>query len=125
MRVLIPGLLIYAALLGSVILVKNPVVLGFWSLAIGAAAGLVAALPTAIIGDQVPPSLHGVAIGWLRMMTDSGQIVGPLVMGALADRVDLSTPFLAGAALLAIAAWQCRRQANATPTAVSAGRGDS
>ena len=88
MRVLIPGLLIYAALLGSVSVLKHSVVLGFWSLAIGAAAGLVAPLPTAIIGDQVPPPLQGVAIGWLRMMTDSGQIVGPLVMGALADGVN-------------------------------------
>lgn len=124
-RVLIPGLLIYAALLGALILLRHPVILAFWSLAIGAAAGLVAALPTAIIGDQVQPSLQGVAIGWLRMMTDSGQIVGPLMMGALADGMDLSTPFLMGSALLMIVAWQCRRQAKAMLTAVSAGRGDS
>jgi MFS family permease len=125
MRVLIPGLLIYAALLGSLILLRDPVALGLWSLAIGAAAGLVAALPTAIIGDQVQPPLQGVAIGWLRMMTDSGQIVGPLVMGALADGVDLSTPFLVGSAVLMMVAWQCRRQAKAISTPVSAGRGDS
>ena len=125
MRVLVPGLLIYAALLGSLFFLSDPVAFGLWSLAIGAAAGLVAALPTAIIGDQVQPSLQGVAIGWLRMMTDSGQIVGPLAMGALADGVDLSTPFLVGSALLAMAAWQCRRQANAMLTAGSAGRGDS
>jgi len=68
-------------------------------------------LPTALIGDQVPPPLQGVAIGWLRTMTDSGQILGPLVMGAVADAVDLSTPFLLGAALLMAAAWQCGRQA--------------
>ena len=79
----------------------------------GAAAGLVAPLPTAIIGDQVEPSLQGVAIGWLRTMTDSGQIVGSLVMGALADGVDLSTPFVVGSALLLMVAWQCRRQGKA------------
>jgi MFS family permease len=56
-------------------------------------------LPTALIGDQVPPPLQGVAIGWLRTMTDSGQILGPLVMGAVADAVDLSTPFLLGGGL--------------------------
>jgi hypothetical protein len=44
-------------------------------------------------------------------MTDSGQILGPLVMGAVADAVDLSTPFLLGAALLVVAARQCLRQA--------------
>jgi MFS family permease len=122
-RVLIPGLVIYAALLGALSVLQHPVVLGCWSLAIGAAAGFVASLPTAIIGDQVQPSLQGVAIGWLRMMTDSGQIVGPLVMGALADGVDLSTPFLVGAALLMVVAWQCRRQAKAISTPLGAGGG--
>jgi MFS family permease len=111
MRVLIPGLLSYAALLGSMGFLTHPGVLAIWSVAIGGAAGFVAALPTALIGDKVPPPLHGMAIGWLRTMTDSGQIVGPLVMGALADAVDLSAPFLIGAALLAATAWQCRHQA--------------
>ena len=65
------------------------------------------------------------AIGWLRMMTDSGQIVGPLVMGALADGADLSTPFLVGSALLLMVAWQCRRQAKGMVTAASTGSEDS
>jgi MFS family permease len=111
LRVLIPGLLAYAALLGSVTFLTHPVVLGLWSLAIGAVGGFVAAIPAALVGDQVPPALQGVAIGWLRTMTDGGQILGPLVMGALADAVDLSTPFLLGAALLVATAWQCYRQA--------------
>lgn len=111
LRVLIPGLLAYAALLGSLTFLTHPVGLGLWSLALGGAAGFVAALPTALIGDLVPPPWQGVAIGWLRTMTDSGQIVGPLVMGALADVVGLSAPFLLGAALLMATAWQCRRQA--------------
>jgi len=125
MRALIPGLLGYAALLGTLAFVTHPVVLGVWSLAIGAAAGFVAAIPTAVIGDQVPPPLQGVAIGWLRMMTDSGQILGPLVMGALADAVDLSAPFLFGAALLTAMAWQCRRRVNAISAAVTPERTDS
>lgn len=125
MRVLIPGLLTYAALLGTLAFITHPGILGFWSLAIGATAGFVAALPTALIGDQVPPPLQGVAIGWLRTMTDGGQILGPLLMGALADAVDLSAPFLVGATLLMVTAWQCSRQANAMSTAVTAGRGGS
>jgi MFS family permease len=116
MPALIPGLLSYAALLGTLTFLTHPAILGGWSLAIGAAAGFVAAIPTAVIGDQVSPTLQGMAIGWLRMMTDSGQILGPLVMGALADAVDLSTPFLVAAALLTLTAWQCRRHANAQDT---------
>ena len=113
MRVLTPGLLIYAALLGSMSLLTHPALLGIWSFAIGAAAGSVAAVPTALMSDQVPSALQGVAIGWLRTMTDGGQIVGPLVMGYLADAIDLSAPFLFGAALLAATAWQCGRHASA------------
>jgi MFS family permease len=113
MRVLIPGLLIYAAFLGSMAWLTHPVVLGVWSFSIGAAAGLVAAVPTALVGDQVPRSLQGVAIGWLRTMTDGGQIVGPLIMGALADAIDLCAPFFLGAILLTVAAWRCRRLAGA------------
>jgi MFS family permease len=111
LRVLMPGLLAYAGLLATVTSVTHPVWLGLWSLAIGAASGFVAALPTALIGDRVSAAQRGVAIGWLRTMTDSGQIVGPLIMGALADAVDLAAPFVAGAALLVVAAWQCRRAA--------------
>jgi MFS family permease len=85
MPALIPGLLAYGALLGSLTLLTHPLWLGLWSLAIGGAAGFVAGLPTALIGDRVAPSLQGVAIGWLRTMTDSGHILSPLVMGALAE----------------------------------------
>ncbi len=125
LRVLTPGLLVYAVLLGSISLLTHPMVLGVWSLAIGAAAGFVAAVPTALVSDQVSRPLQGVAIGWLRTMTDGGQIVGPLVMGFLADAVDLSAPFLLGAALLAAAAWQCRRQAGAMSAAGAVGGGDT
>jgi MFS transporter, DHA1 family, multidrug resistance protein len=110
MPVLIPGLLAYGALLGSLPLATHPLWLGLWSLAIGAAAGFVAGLPTALIGDRVAPPLQGVAIGWLRTMTDSGHILGPLVMGALADAVHLSAPFLLAGALVSGLAWWCHRQ---------------
>ena len=92
MRVLVAGLLAYAALLGSVPFLTHPVALSLWSLALGVAAGFVAPLPTAVVGDRVLPPLHGLAIGWLRTMTDSGQILGPLVMGACADAVGSVRP---------------------------------
>jgi MFS family permease len=121
LRVLTPGLLVYGAVLGSVALLADPRVLGVWSFAIGAAAGLVAPVPTALMSDQVPRPLQGLAIGWLRMMTDGGQIVGPLVMGFLADAIDLSAPFLLGAVLLGATAWQCRRHASALAAAATGG----
>jgi MFS family permease len=125
MQVLVPGLLAYAVSLGSLAVLTHPVALSIWSLVIGAAAGIVTPLPPAIVGDQAPPPLRGVAVGWLRMMSDSGQIVGPLVMGALADASDLSAPFLLGAALLALTAWQCHRRAGAMAAPAPAGHGNS
>jgi MFS family permease len=117
MRLLTPALLVYAALLGSVPFLTHPLLLGLWSIALGSAAGFVALLPTALIGDRVPPGLQAVAIGWLRTMTDSGQIAGPLAMGALADAVDLSSPFYLGAALLIATAWRCWSHARAMSVA--------
>ncbi len=108
-RILVPGLLGYAALMGSVTFLTQPVALAFWGLATGVATGLVAPLPAALVGDLVVSSLRGAAIGWSRTMTDSGHIVGALVMGALADAVNLSAPFLAGAGLLTLLGWQCWR----------------
>jgi MFS family permease len=121
LRALVPGLAAYAVVLGSGPFLTHPVALAAWSVAIGAAAGFVAALPTAIVGDSTSPALHGVAIGWLRTITDSGQIVGPLVMGAAADVMGLPAPFHLGAALLALAAWQCWRHATAPSTAAALG----
>jgi MFS family permease len=119
MRVLAPGLLVYAALLGSMSLLTDPALLGVLSFAIGAAAGFVAPVPTALTGDQVPRRLQGVAVGWFRTMTDGGQIVGPLVMGFLADAIDLSAPFLCGAVLLAGTAWQCHRRGRAIANVIT------
>ncbi len=56
LRVLVPGLLAYAALLGSLTFLTHPVWLGLWSLTIGAAAGFVAPLPTALLGIRCPQS---------------------------------------------------------------------
>jgi MFS family permease len=123
MRVLVPGLLVYAVLLVGMSQLTQPVAIAICSFATGAAAGFVAVVPTTLTSDQVERPLQGVAIGWLRTMSDSGQIGGPLVMGALADAVDLSTPFLFGAALLAVTAWRCHRRADVM--AAAAGGRDS
>jgi MFS family permease len=117
-------LLVYGTLLASIALVTNAAILAALSFAIGAAAGVVAPIPTALMTDRVPRPLHGVAIGWLRTMTDGGQILGPLVMGTLADVVDVTAPFVVGAVLLAAMAWQCGRRATAMAAAVAL-EGDS
>jgi MFS family permease len=110
MRLLAPGLMVYGVVLGGLTLFTYPLALGTWSIAVGTAAGFVMPLPTALIGDRVPPHLHGVAVGWLRTMTDTGHILGALVMGVLADAVDIAAPFACGAGMLFVVAWLCHRQ---------------
>jgi MFS transporter, DHA1 family, multidrug resistance protein len=117
MPVLSAGLFLYALVLGSLAFVTQPVALGTWSVAVGAAAGFVMPLPTALVGDRVPVHLQPVAVGWLRTMTDTGHVLGPLVMGALADAVDLTLPFVCAAAMLAIVAGLCHRQPVTQPAA--------
>ena len=110
------GLLGYGAVLASLTLITDPILLGLWSFALGAAGGFVAGLPTAIVGDRVAVPLRGVAIGWLRTAADTGMLVGPLLMGALADAIHLGAPFLCGAVILCLLAWRCHRQALALQT---------
>lgn len=108
LAVLVPGLLVYAAILGTLVVITDPVLLGVWSLLIGAGSGLVASIPAAVIGDRVPSDVQGVAIGWLRTVNDSGMIVGPLVFGAVADAVHLGAPFVLAAGLLIVVAGRCQ-----------------
>jgi MFS family permease len=103
------GLLGYTVALASIPLVTHPFLLAIWSLLLGAGAGFVAGLPTAIIGDRVAPELHGVAVGWLRTLADAGMIIGPLVMGTLGDVWGLAAPFVCAAALVCALAWPCYR----------------
>jgi MFS family permease len=113
LRVLVPGLVAYAALLGSFPFLRRPIALAVSSFALGTATGLVAPLPAALVGDQAPPQLRAVAIGWLRTTTDTGHVLGPLVLGALADAVDLAAPFVAGAVLLVLVGFAVTRGARA------------
>jgi MFS family permease len=108
-RLLVPGLVVYATLLALLGGLTHPLGLLAWNVATGAAAGLVMALPAALVGDLTPPPLQGVAIGWFRTVTDTGQIVGPLVLGGVADLVGLPHAFRSGALLLVLAAVGCWR----------------
>ena len=81
------------------------------ALLLGATSGFIAGLPTTIIGDRVDSSLHGIAIAWLRTATDAGMLLGPLVMGPLADAIDLNAPFLLAAIISCALALTCYRHA--------------
>ncbi len=114
LAVLVPGLLSYGAVLATLTVLAHPVLLALWSLFLGAAGGLVAGLPTVVIGDRVAAPLRGIAIGWMRTVTDGGFLVGPLVMGAVADAFGLAAPFVAAGALTGVLAGACLLDRGAT-----------
>jgi MFS family permease len=116
MRVLWPALVAYAVVLAGLTLATHPVALGAAGVAAGGAAGLAMPLPAADIGDRVPPHLRAVAIGWLRTMTDTGHILGPLAMGWVADTAGAGGPFVLAAAALLVVGWRCRRRQGAGAT---------
>jgi MFS family permease len=111
--VLALGLVGYGIVLASLPALGHAVALAAWSALIGAGAGFVAGLPTAIVADRVPPPERALAIGVLLASADAGMLIGPLLMGELADALDVSAPFLCGGAALGALAWWCRRHAAA------------
>jgi DHA1 family multidrug resistance protein-like MFS transporter len=61
----------------------------------GVGAGLAAvALPT-MIGDMAPPGTEGLASGLYRMSNDLGWVVGPTVLGIMADSSQYGLAFVA------------------------------
>jgi MFS family permease len=108
------GLAAFGIVLGTLGLASGIAFFGLWSLLLGVTAGFVAGLPTTIIGDRVDSSLHGIAIAWLRTATDTGMLVGPLAMGALADTMDLTVPFRLAGIILCMLAFTCHRHALTT-----------
>jgi MFS transporter, DHA1 family, multidrug resistance protein len=114
MALLVPGLLGYGAVLATLTILAHPVLFGLWSLFLGAAGGLVAGLPTVVIGDRVAAPLRGIAIGWFRTVTDGGFLVGPLIMGAVADTFGLAAAFVSAGALIGVLGGACLLDRGAT-----------
>lgn len=70
----------------------------------GLASGLASIPAPTMVGDLAPRGAEGSAVGLYRTSGDLGFIVGPLLMGALADAGAFSTGFIVSGVLLAMAA---------------------
>jgi MFS family permease len=70
----------------------------------GIASGIASIPPPAMVGDLAPKGLEGSAVGLYRMAGDLGFVVGPLVVGAIADTGALSVGFFVSGAMLLVAA---------------------
>ena len=67
-----------------------------WSVALSAGA----AGPTAYAADSAPPGMNAVAMSTFRMTADAGYVIGPIVLGLVADAYGPVAALLGAAAVL-------------------------
>jgi MFS family permease len=112
--------LIVAGLAGSVIsvisftLTSNFMLLVACSLFLGIEAAFFYTPLVAMVSDIAPSELEGTLIGSYRFFRDMGYFVGPLLLGAMADRLGLTTAFYATSLILLIAMVSIQFQAKET-----------
>jgi MFS family permease len=70
----------------------------------GVASGIASIPPPAMVGDLAPEGLEGSAVGLYRMAGDLGFVIGPLLVGLIADTGAFSMGFVASGVALLIAA---------------------
>jgi len=70
-------------------------------LAWGLAQGVGGVAPAAYAVDVAPPRMNAAAMGLYRSLSDSGYVVGPLILGLITDVFGIDAALATGAALLA------------------------
>ena len=102
--VLIAGLLATAAAIAAHGVVSTLPGLLVVSVGFGVAAGIMGTAPPTLAGDLAVPGAEGAAVGLYRMAGDVGLVLGPLVLGWVADGGAFEAGFLLSAGLLVAAA---------------------
>ena len=80
----------------------------------GAATAASAAAPAAYAADAAPPGMNAIAMSAFRMPSDAGYVLGPILLGLLADAQGLDAPLWIAAILLIVAAGAFGRYAPET-----------
>jgi DHA1 family multidrug resistance protein-like MFS transporter len=73
---------------------------GFWSCALGIASDA----PGAYAADTAPRGMNAAVMSTYRMLSDAGYVLGPLVLGIIADRFGPPSALALASALLIVAA---------------------
>jgi MFS family permease len=68
----------------------------------GVSVGLAGAAPTAYAADVAPPGMNAAAMGTFRSLSDFGYILGPFLLGAIADLASSGAALIATAVMLLI-----------------------
>lgn len=80
----------------------SPWIILLVSFMLGAVKGYAAVVPHAVLSDLADPRVRNTGVAILRMTTDSGILVGPVVAGALVDSFGFATSFWTGLVAVAL-----------------------
>ena len=86
----------------------------------GAAGGYARPGPTSMVGDVAPAASRGIAVSGYRIATDIGQLIGPILVGAVAEWISFEAAFIA-VAISVVGALVMAARAEETAPAVRAG----
>ena len=117
--VMVPGMLISALGLWLFALAPSVTTMFLAGLVMGIGTGVAGAAPQAFIVDLAPNGQTSMAIGLYRTFGDVGFVVGPVLLGWVAERatkgmaLDVNALLLVGIALLALAARETVRRRHA------------
>lgn len=100
----VPGALVLSLGLLALALAGSREAFFAGALVMGLGSGLTGSAPLAYITDLSPPGRHGTTIGLFRLIGDTGYVLGPILLGAVADAVGLRGAVLANAALVTASA---------------------
>lgn len=100
--VIVPATLLTAASLLLFLLAPSYAWFLMASLLWSAAQGVGGVAPAAYAADMAPPQMNAAAMSLYRTLSDSGYVIGPIVLGLVSDGLGIEAALAAGAGLLAV-----------------------
>ena len=100
---LAPALIVTAVVSGVIGWIDTAAFLVVAMAVLGIASGYARPGPTSIVADVAPPDARGVAVAGYRTSADIGALVGPIVVGVVAQQFGYRPAFIAIGAFAAVA----------------------
>lgn len=91
--------------IGCLVIAGSATAIGFvlGNIVLSLGTGTAGPAPAAFVADITPSHLRGVMVGWYRSAGDVGVIIGPLLLGLIADQVSIAAAMVVAGVLVATA----------------------